>query len=135
MSEQGRLRLLVGGEGALRFGVPLDKVESVKEWSELDSPRRVVDLPRLFDLPTAEASDDRYAKVEGLDETAYMRLGPSAKAESLPRSRVQSIPMVLGTVAARWGWDSIVAHDDGVIVVVDPVSLGRIGARREEAQE
>lgn len=131
MSEGRSRRLLVGGRGALRFAVPLEAVATVEEWDALRSPCRVVDLPRLFDLPTADGRDDRYAEIEPLEETAYVRLGPAVRAEVKPAADVQPMPKVLEVVAARWAWRELLLDEEGVTLVVDPAALGRLGARRD----
>lgn len=134
MSEDRARRLLVGGRGPLRFGVPLERVVRVEDWGALASPRRVVDLPRVFDLPAAPAEEDRYAQVEtDLAEGAvgYLRLGATVRAESRSPSSIGPMPRVLEIVAARWGWREIVLDEDGVVVVVDPDTLVPLGALRE----
>ena len=125
-------RVLLGGDGPFHFAVALEHVADVRAQADLPSRRREVNLPRLLDLPEADAAQDRYARVTPLAEPAFLRLGPAVRAVDLPPGTIQPVPRILEVAAARWGWAGLGMHDEEVIVLLDAPRLARIGARREE---
>lgn len=125
------LDMLVGGAGAVRFAVPLERVGHVEPHDDLPAAYRSVNLPLLFDLPTAADEEDRYARVMGVEGPAYLRLGPVVRVENLSSRRVEPIPPILGASAARWGWAALARTKDGdTVVVIDATRLARLGAER-----
>lgn len=133
MEREGRQRLLVGGREPVRFGVPVEALGRIREAPELPEARREVDLPRLFDAPTALRAEDRYAEVLGAPEPSYVRLGAVVEPVGLSASLVSPVPSVLRTTAARWAWSALAHVDDGYVVVVDALRLVRIGSLRTGA--
>lgn len=125
------LDLLVGGTGAVRFAVPLERVAGVEPHDDLPAAYRSVNLPLLFDLTMVSDEEDRYARVTGVEEPAYLRLGPVVRVENLSSGCVEPIPSILGASAARWGWTALARSEDGGnLVVVDAVRLARLGGKR-----
>lgn len=132
----GSTHLLVGGTGAVRFGVELERIGRVLEYEQLPEPHRSVDVPRLFEVEGLPAESDRYAEVPAAADDAHLRLGPETTVEQVPTDRVEAIPRILHRTAARWSWHGIWRSNDHVVVLLDAVRLSALGARtvQEEAR-
>jgi hypothetical protein len=122
------LELLVGGSGSVRFAVPLDRIDCVQSSGDLPERYRCVNVPRLFDLPTAPEDEDRYARVLGANEPCYLRLGPDVRVEALPSERLTPIPSILAITAARWAWAALGLEGGQATVLLDPLRLAVLGA-------
>ena len=135
MSESGTTTLFVGGAAPVRFGVRLDQIGGIVSAADLPAERREVNLAGLFDQDSVAAAEDRYARVLGLDEPAYVRLGSLVKTLEIASRELGPIPRVLQTTAARWGWAAIHVAAGTVTIILDPLALARIGAARGTPEE
>ena len=126
------VHLLIGGEGTVRFGVPLDQIGRVLEHAQLPARYRSVNVPRLFGAADLATEIDRYAEVPGPGSEAHVRLGPSATVEEVAADHIEAVPCILERTASRWGWGGLLSEDQGVrfVIVLDPARLAAIGAPR-----
>jgi hypothetical protein len=122
------IELLVVGSGSVRFAVPLDRVDCVESSEDLPERYRCVNVPRLFDLPTALDDEDRYARVSGAHDPSYLRLGPEVRVEVLPCDHLIPIPAILAITAARWGWAGLGLEQGRATVLLDPLRWAVLGA-------
>jgi len=122
------IRLLIGGTGAVRFGVDLDTIGRVLEHGELPDRYRSVNVPRLLGTVEADRQGDRYAEVPASGEDAHVRLGPATTVEPVAADRIEPVPRILDRTAARWGWCGLWKEEEQVVVVLDAGRLSTIGA-------
>ena len=126
------VHLLIGGEGSVRFGVPLDRIGRVLEYAQLPACYRSVNVPHLFAAAALDPEADRYAEVPAAGPDTHVRLGPAATVEEIPADRIQAVPRIFDRTAARWGWTGFLSADQGsgFVIVLDPARISTIGAPR-----
>lgn len=124
-----RVHLLVGGVGAVRFGIDLDSVGGILEHDQLPAHPRTVNVPRLVGGDETDDEHDRYAAVPAAGADAHLRLGASTKVVSVPADRLEPVPPVLRRTSARWAWGGLYREDDHVVLVLDAPRLATLGAR------
>lgn len=129
--DPGSIHVLIGGSGAVRFGVELERIGRVLEFEQLPARHRSVDVPGLFDTVGLPAEADRYAEVPAAGDDAHLRLGPETTVGQVPTDRLEAIPHILHRTAARWSWHGLWRSDDHVVVLLDAARLSALGARTE----
>ncbi len=128
------VHLLIGGDGRVRFGVPLERIGRVLEHAQLPTRYRSVNVPRLVGAAQQAPETDRYAEVLDAGPEAHVRLGPSATVREVAADHIEAVPRILEQSASRWGWSSLLSAEQGsglglgYVVVLDPARLSAIGA-------